>query len=289
MIYLILSILVSSSIYIIFRLFTDFKVNNFNAIVFNYVIASIFGFWFIDGPLKMDVAANASWMGWSCGLGIFFIFTFFLMAVSTQRAGIAATTVASKMSLVIPVAVAFVLYSDQVTAGKILGIALALIGVYLSLSKEGSGFSWSKILLPSAVFICVGLVDTIVKYMQQVAVPADEITLFLPIAFGFSAIAGILGLIGKLTLAKGKLPMRDVVGGVILGIPNYFSIYLLIKALEGTGMSSSNVFPINNIGIVVLSILLATVFFKERQSRKNWIGIVASIGAILIIWLAAMI
>jgi len=72
-------------------------------------------------------------------------------------------------------------------------------------------------------------------------------------------------------------------GGFLLGIPNYFSIYFFILALRIDGLDSSSIFIINNVSIVLLSTLLGIVCFKEKISPKNWIGIGIAILSILLI------
>ena len=57
---------------------------------------------------------------------------------------------------------------------------------------------------------------------------------------------------------------KNILGGIALGIPNYYSMELLIKALQTEGMESSTLFTINNVSIVVLTTVFAVEFFKER-------------------------
>ena len=76
---------------------------------------------------------------------------------------------------------------------------------------------------------------------------------------------------------------KDVLGGIALGIPNYFSIYYLLKALQSETLNSASVFTINNVAIVMFSTLLGITLFKEKLSLKNWMGIGLAIISIILI------
>ena len=74
-----------------------------------------------------------------------------------------------------------------------------------------------------------------------------------------------------------------ILAGIIIGIPNYFSIWCLMKVLKLYYGHSSVVIPVNNMGIVLVSALVAGLVFKENIQRINWIGIILSILAICMI------
>ena len=54
-------------------------------------------------------------------------------------------------------------------------------------------------------------------------------------------------------------------------------------ALEKTGWGSAVVYPVNNVAIVMISALVAVLFFREKLTRLNMIGILVAIAAILLI------
>ena len=79
-----------------------------------------------------------------------------------------------------------------------------------------------------------------------------------------------------------RFTARDVLGGVALGIPNFFSIHLILVAL-GQGLAASTVFPVLNVATIVLSALLALVVFGQRLSPKQWSGVAVAILAIVLL------
>jgi len=80
-----------------------------------------------------------------------------------------------------------------------------------------------------------------------------------------------------------RLEFKNILGGILLGVPNYFSIVYLLKALSTDGMESSTAFTLNNVGIVILSTLFGLFIFKEKLIWKNWLGIVIAIVSILLV------
>jgi uncharacterized membrane protein len=97
-------------------------------------------------------------------------------------------------------------------------------------------------------------------------------------------IFGTLFFVFQLLNQKTKFEPTSALWGMALGIPNYFSMYFLVETLAI--FPATFIFPINNIGIVALSTLLAFVVFKEKLSVKNWLGLALALGAILLISLA---
>ncbi|MFI5204103.1 MAG: EamA family transporter, partial [Flavobacteriales bacterium] len=95
--------------------------------------------------------------------------------------------------------------------------------------------------------------------------------------------AACWGLLFYTLFIRSKLNFKNVWGGILLGIPNYFSIYCLLRALETETMLSGATVAANNIGVVALSALLGVFFMKEKLTVKNIIGIVLAIGSILLI------
>ncbi|HRB19940.1 MAG TPA: hypothetical protein PKZ14_07645, partial [Chitinophagales bacterium] len=71
-------------------------------------------------------------------------------------------------------------------------------------------------------------------------------------------------------------------GGIILGIPNYFSLYFLLKTLDTLTWQSSIIFPINNLGIVGLSAIAGVALFQEKMNTQKIIGFILAISSIIL-------
>ena len=290
MIYLILSILCSAAIFIIFKSFEKFKVNTFTAIVVNYFIAGITGFATLGESPSFEKVSTAPWLVNSLILGVVFILLFNIMAVTAQKLGASVASIANKMALIIPVVFAIFYYNDAVNNAKIVGVLLALVGVYLSTHKEkvnGKKFDKRLLAIPLVLFLGSGFIDTFLKYNQEVYLNASmfDAKLFPAMTFLTAFIIGIVGM--ALDKSKRDFSRNTLVGGVILGVINYGSIFFLIQIFNQTDLESSVVFPINNMGVVLTTAVASLVLFKEQFSFKNKLGILVSIAALLLIIFSA--
>ena len=275
MIYLLFSVLASTAIFVIFKLFGRFKINILHAIVVNYIIACASGLIAFKEPINLGTMPQFDWFYYAGALGVLFIVVFNLMALTTQRSGLSVVSVATKMSLIIPIIFGLLYYKEHLGLLKLIGILLALIAVYLASSKENTKASIGKksMLLPLLVFFGSGVIDTSIKYLETAFVAENEVPLFSSTIFGSAAILGILVLLITMFQGKFKFEIKNILAGIVLGVPNYFSIFFLVKALRSGLLDSSGIFTINNVLIVIVSTILGILLFKEKMSRKNWLGI----------------
>ena len=285
---LIASILLTAWLTIAFKITDRLGINNLQAIVFNYIVCVITGSMVNGGfPVQHNLFAQ-SWFPWALLMGCCFISLFNLAALIVQKIGVAVTTVAYKLSLVIPFVFSIYLYHEEATALKIAGVVLALVAVWFTTrphqkSSQHTQVSWLLWLLPLLLFVGSGLLDATIKYVEQAYInPANQDT-YLVMAFCVAASVGIVILAYLFITGKQKLSGTAVLAGVGIGIPNYFSIWCLMGALKGYTGNSSAIIPINNMGIVLVNALVAWLVFKEKLRSMNWVGIALSLGAIALI------
>jgi len=284
MIDLSLSILFSSLIFVIFKLFDKYKVETLFAIITNYVVACLVGLFVYDGAIGIAEIPSKPWFLGTFALGLLFIVVFNLMAKTSQKNGVSVASVATKMSLVIPVIFGLFLYQEKLGAIKVVGIILALAAVYFaSIKKEGIALNKKMLLLPLLVFIGSGLIDTSLKFLETTYIAQKEFSLFSATVFGSAAIIGFVFILIRSLKKPLKVNLRNIVGGIVLGVPNFFSIYFLLRALQTEGLNSAAIFTINNVAIVMCSTLLGIVLFKEHISIKNWGGIALAIVSIVLV------
>ena len=288
MIFLIASVAASTVIFIIFRLFANYNIDNLQAIIFNYFIACFSGWMATDASVSWQQIPQKSWFYGALFLGIIFITVFNLMAITTQKNGLSVAAVASKMSLAIPISAGIFLYNESTECIKIFGILLALVSVYLtSMKQKGTvQINGKNFIYPLLVFVGSGIIDTSLKFIESRYVATDEISIFSASIFGVAAMVGLLILIYRQVVGKLHFELKNLIGGVILGIVNYGSIYFLIQALRFEQMDSSTTFTVNNVGILITSTLAGMLFFKEKLLLKNWIGVILAIISIFLVTIA---
>ena len=287
--FLLLCILSSTGIFIIFKTIDRLRIPSFPVIVINYLTATLLGFLINADEVTLTSLRESSWLAMSAVIGIMFILMFFLIAISSKKAGISVTTVASKMSVVFPIAFSIMIDSaDHLTLMKTAAIAVALCGVILTIYKPGKGkVDRAVIFIPLLLFVGMGVVDSLVKLAQHSFVMDDETALFSAILFLNAFLSGLLVMIFYRKDSRQFLRGPVWGWGLLLGTVNFGSIFFLVRALNyvspsGLGLDGSVVFGANNISIVALSVLVGLLVFKEKLKLINWLGIVLSALALLL-------
>ncbi|TDQ31644.1 DMT family transporter [Zeaxanthinibacter enoshimensis] len=278
------SILSSSLIFVIFKLYSIYRVHTLYAIVFNYITAATVGVFFFKGTPDFAAVPSTPWFPVALGLGLMFIIVFNLMATTSQKLGVSVASVATKMSLAIPVMAGVILYKEELGPLKILGIILALAAVYFaSVKKKKITVQKDSLLWPMLVFLGSGIIDTTIKYLEERLVTTEEFPLFTTSLFAAAGSVGLIILAIHALQGRLELSWRAVAGGIVLGVPNYFSIFFLLRALQSETLNSASIFTINNVAIVMFSTLLGIVLFKEKISPRNWGGIALAVVSILLV------
>lgn len=290
MFYLILCVLFNALLVFIFKLYPRFQIRTFQAIVINYVVCLLTGSLF--DPTGFPIIfqnLGAPWMLMSWALGSLFIGSFYLIALTTQRIGVSAATVAMKISLVLPVLFSLLVLQNTLkvyTAFNYLGIALALVAIVLTSRRKAATdqapmglAAWS---LPFTVFLAAGAGDIIINYTNLNLLQPEQAGAFTLSTFTASAVIGVLVLLYQAVGQKIPLEKKNVIAGIGLGIPNFFSIYFLVKALSAFQNDGAFLYPVNNIGIILLATAGGILFFRERLSTVNWLGLLLAVAALFL-------
>ncbi|HXC03310.1 MAG TPA: EamA family transporter, partial [Bacteroidia bacterium] len=278
MIFLLLSIVFNSMLFLILKYFEIFRVNTLQAITVNYVTAFGMGVLTSTGTNSLQTVFHAGWAWVAVVMGSFFILVFLLIARTAQEIGVSVATVANKLSVVIPVALAVLFYHNSLGWTKITGILIAVTAVFLTSKKERDPaiavtFKAKAFVLPAVVFLGSGIIDSLVNYAQEKLVPETDSSLFLACGFAVPACIGLVLVLFKVLFRKEGFQLKSITGGIILGVPNFISIWCLMKALNSHYAESSVIYPLNNMGIVILCAGSSFVLFREKFSFRNIAGI----------------
>ena len=277
MIALSFTIILTTILFLVFKEFSKRDINTHQAITFNYLTAALIALFIGDVNYNVTNLVNTDWFHSAIALGSFFIVMFNIMAITTQKLGISISSMASKMSLIIPVIGAIIFQNASIGIYKIAGIIIAIVAVYLTFKKSGST---AKPTLAIILFFGAGILDMWIDFIRNNYLSSNiDFNLFIVTVFFTAFGMGLLKVIweGKRILRK------NIVAGIVLGVPNYFSIYFVLLALENLG--GIYVFPILNIGVVLLSAIISWLFYQEQMSKTNWMGIgLACLSIVIILW-----
>jgi len=285
MIYLALSIACSSIQFVVFKFFGIYRVNNLYAIIANYLVAGSLGafflLWSFEDSIPFEVLMPV--LGLTATLGLLFILVFRLVALTSQQNGVRVASVAMKMSLVIPALLGVIWLGEDMGLLGYFGIMLAIAAIILSNYNRKNEFRWSHLRLPFLVFLGSGTVDAGINLIRAFFLEDRLFPFFTTVVFFSAGISGIAFLAVNRTLSRIRPMKKDLYGGIALGIPNYFSLFFLLKSLDVQSLNSAIIFTVNNVAIVLLTTMLGLIMFKERLNGLNYLGIGLAVLSILAI------
>jgi drug/metabolite transporter (DMT)-like permease len=278
-VFLLLSILFSTLTVSFFKIFEIKKVQTFQAIVMNYLSCGVIGNILSEKTVFQIQVWNTDWYIYTLILGSLFISILFCIGLTAQKMGVSVSMVAAKLSVVIPVLVAVFLHHEMPGIIGVIGIVVSMIAVLImSRSNEEQATSANLWILPLLVFVGSGFIDSILHYLEEMFIPAYSADTIVTTVFLNAFLLGSIILIGGIITGKTKLDLNSILWGLLLGLPNYFSMFFLVKTLQGS--NATIIFPINNIGIVLASTLFSVLFFKEILTKNKWIGLSLALLAI---------
>ncbi len=276
-------ILSSTSIFLIFRWSKNFSCQLTNLISLNYLFASLFGFIFILKFRLTNFPVSTPWMFDAIILGTLFMVLFLIIGYSSQKAGVAITTLSNKLSLVFPVLFSLIWFGEKILFINYIGLAGAFIAVGLTLyRKEINRTSLIFMLLPVIIFIGGGFTDSLVKYAQATRIPPEQSGVYSFTVFLVAFVVSIIPIIIKKSW-KNLLHTPTLILGLLLGTVNFGSLFFLINALNKSNIGSSLVFAIINMSIVSLSAISGRILFKEHLSKINLAGILLAIASLYLL------
>ena len=216
-------------------------------------------------------------------LGGVFVIGFNLVAFTIKEYGIMIATIFQKMSLIVPALMGILIYLETNSLIKSLGIVLSVLAIILiSFPSSRKSIPLKMIWLPIGTWIMSGIIEGTLLYVDSEGIADNADIGFVSSIFFCAGSFGLVGLIFLSLRRKLIINKRDIAGGIILGVPNFFSIWLILVLLVD-GWEGSVLFPINNVGILVFSTLIGLIAFSEEIDKIKIIGFLAAFASIIMV------
>lgn len=280
---LIIAVLCSVAVSVLLKVARKRNIIIQQAIAFNYIVALSLSWFLLKPDFKglefTDFIAQSENTPIFLALGILLPSVFIIMSKAVEFAGIVRSDAAQRLSLFLPILAAFLIFHETLSQSKVVGIVLAFVGLFCLLSKpnQQSAVDFRGVLGLIGVWFGYGIIDILFK---QVAKSGGAFPTTLFIAFSLAACIMFIYLLFKRT----QWNVASFVGGIILGVLNFFNILFYIKAHQSFGSNPTLVFAGMNIGVICLGTITGALIFKEKISKVNWLGIVFSLCAIFCLY-----
>ncbi len=264
MFYLLLAVICSSLISIVMRLGTSLVKYKLSMLAANYaacfvLAATLTG----SGSFLPAVPELPRTLALGAFNGLVYLSAFVLMQRSVRTSGVVLSTTFSKLGLLVPIVVSVLLFGELPTALQALGFLLSLVAIVLinpkNSEEKGKGLSLIILLL-----VC-GSADAMNKVYNELGSAALS-SQFLLYTF-LSALILCLLLVLRGHEKPGK---SEILFGIILGIPNYFSARFALMAL-GT-LPAVIVYPTMSVATILLVSLTGVLAFREKLSGRQWLA-----------------
>ncbi len=283
MIYVLLSVVCSVLVSVLLKLARRFDIDVGQAIAWNYVMAGVLTAVVLQPSLTPLREPAAPWLALAA-LGVLLPTIFLALAASVRHAGIVRSDAAQRLSLLLSLLAAFVLFGEQLTAFKGLGIALGLLALLCMIWRQGHhathGGGVAAWLYPLLVFGGFGTIDILFKRVALAGVPLGTslqamFALALPVAFALQ--------LWRRAQNQTRFTLRSALAGALLGLANFGNILFYLRGHRALPQHPALVFASMNIGVVALGAVVGLLLFRERLSRLNLGGVALALLAIAVI------
>ena len=282
MMYLTIAVLCSVAVSVLLKVLRQRDIDIRQTIVAGYPVAFLLT-WFL---LKPDVSGMSALGGaWVIiiALGVLLPAVFIVLGRAIAAVGMVATDAAQRLSLIIPIVAAFLLFGEVLTGTRIFGLLLGFLAlgalIYRPQQRQINKQAKYTPLWLFGVWAGYGIIDILFK---QVAKQGAAFPLTLFISFG---LAGLLLFI-YLLIVRVRWQGNALATGLLLGALNVGNIYAYIRAHQVLSESPSIVFTGMNVGVIAVATLIGVGVFKEQLNRVNILGLLLAIFCVAVLFLA---
>ena len=275
MIYLILAIASSALISVLMRISEKYSRSGMAMLAMNYLMCCVLGIAYVGGT---QLFPKAEGMGLTVLLaavsGVLYLAGFVLMHWNIPRNGVVLTATFMKLGVIVPTAVSILAFGENPRLPQLIGMALAICAIFLIQGRGEKGAG--SILGLIAVMLAGGGGDVMAKVFDETA-PANLKNQFLLYIFIVAFVLCVLLCIAK----KQKPALMDILFGLAIGIPNYYSArFLLLSIGEIPAMVA---YPSFSVGTIIVVALVGVVCFKEKLNKRKLIALGVILAALVLL------
>lgn len=292
MMYLTIAVLCSVAVSVLLKVLRQKNIDIRQTIVAGYPVAFLLT-WLLLKPDVSSIGTLGNAWGIIIALGILLPAVFVILGRAIEAVGMVATDAAQRLSLIIPIIAAFMLFGEVLTGTRILGLGLGFLALAALIYRPQQAVSTQDIskkattpnralrtpLWLFGVWAGYGVIDILFK---QVAKQGAAFPLTLFVSFGM---AGLLLFI-YLLITRVRWQGNALIAGLLLGALNMGNIYAYVRAHQVLSESPSIVFTGMNVGVIAVATIIGVGVFKEQLNRINMLGIVLAVSCVAVLFLA---
>ena len=272
MLYLALAVASSAAMALVLKCFREQQGNRYGILLGNYLTCVIISFLMLPDKSQLG---TGSWITLACGIGggVFFVLALVCMQSSIRANGAGLTAAFARLGLVVALGLSILLFRERPTALQLVGAGLTLVAILLLRTdgggegqrRTGKGFGLLLLTLGAG-----GCADAMAKVFDAYGNRAEDRLYFFWLFVTAVLLCTALLLGEKKRTGKGVL-FKEFAAGVLVGVPNYFSSYLLLRAIQV--IPATVVYPSYSTATILLVMALSALLFRERLTKRQWPGV----------------
>lgn len=266
MLYFLLAVLSSTMVSVFMRASEQHVCNKTTMLACNYLVCTAVSAAFLgkSSPFSLTDGGLFSIALGVCS-GVLYLVSFLMLQWNIGRNGVALPATYMKLGVLVPTLMAITLFGEQPKATQMIGIALAVAAIILVQSEKSSG----RVASQGGLFlllVCGGINDGMAKIFEEFGNPSLQ-GQYLLFTFGVALLLCILLCLKR----KQGFAWQDLLFGILIGVPNYFSSWFLLLALKH--LPAVVVYPGFSVATIVLITLTGAIWFHEKLSRRQLLAI----------------
>ena len=276
MFYLILAIASSMLVSVCMRLSEGRAKNNISMLAVNYAMCSVMSLLYA-GSVNLFPSENG--LGFALLLGVvsgaMYLGSFMLLQWNIRVNGVVLPATFMKLGVIVPTLTSILAFGEMPRAAQVAGIVLAIAAILLIQLEKGGGKVKNALGLV-ILLIAGGSTDVLSKIYEEMGSAALSDQYLLYTFFVALVLCALVAVYKKQTLS-----ISDIVFGLLVGVPNYFSARFLLLSLSA--VPAVIAYPSYSVGTIVLIALVGKVFFKERLSRRQLVAMGVILAALILL------
>ena len=284
MFYMICAILCSVSCGIILRYGMNRIERVEGVFTVNYVVCTLIGGVLLltegGGQIFSVAFTGREWFvllitGILCGFG--YASTYVVQKICYEHNGVGLTATFQKLGVLEPTLFSILVFGEAMTLPRGAGLVLAVAGILIITLKGGEAREKNgSILWLLFILIFSGLTDILTKIHEELGNPAGK-NFFLLLIF----VVAMLFCIVLMKVKKAPMTADVVKYGLLIGIPNYFTAWFLVRALSQ--MDAVVLYPVYSVGSIILMMVLGMILFHEKLTKRQLLGVAVILAAIALL------
>ena len=280
MLYLLTAILSSASMALALRFFKGREGNRYGILLGNYLTCIALALALTPSGTTV-FSASSTTLVLGAITGFFYVAALVGMQTSIPRNGTGLSSAFARLGLLVPLALSILIYGETPGPLRYIGVALVLAALVLIHGSSGeSGTKRGSFVLLLLTLLFSGCADAMSKVFEQLGNPAENTHFFFWLfltALLFSVGLAIL----EWRRAGKRLRRQELLAGVAVGVPNYFSSFLLLRAVQS--LPAFLVYPVFSTGTILLVLLAGALFFKEQLTKRQIAGMALILAALVLL------